>query len=167
MARGYRAIVELDGKEGALLTADRLFHEWAHNKYPLEGRSARIECEEEGIYRFGELTSRSGSVADIVATKLRETSEDKHYERQLLEMVERTGDGHQQWTTRIFAMHATKESNYQDVVWIEVTPPRDFEGDAKPPRLVRDLISEGHCNDRGSRCRNLFNPSPTTVRSRS
>ena len=149
MARGYRAIVELDGKESALQTADRIFHEWAHNKYPLEGRSARIECEEEGIYRFGELTSWKGSVADIVATKLTETSEDKHYERQLLEMVERTGDGHQQWTTRIFAMHATKESNYRDVVWIEVTPPRDFEGDAKPPRLVRDLISEGHCNDRG------------------
>ena len=149
MARGYRAIVELDGKEGALLTADRLFHEWAHNKYPLEGRSARIECEEEGIYRFGELTSRRGSVADIVATKLTETSEDKHYERQLLEMVERTGDGHQQWTTRIFAMHATKESHYRDVVWVEVTPPRDSEWDAKPPRLVRDLISEGHCYDRG------------------
>lgn len=149
MARGYRAIVELDGKESALQTADRIFHEWAHNKYPLEGRSARIECEEEGIYRFGELTSWKGSVADIVATKLTETSEDKHYERQLLEMVERTGDGHQQWTTRIFAMHATKESNYRDVVLIEVTPPRDFEGDAKPPRLVRDLISEGHCNDRG------------------
>ena len=149
MARGYRAIVELDGKESALQTADRIFHEWAHNKYPLEGRSARIECEEEGIYRFGELTSWKGSVADIVATKLTETSEDKHYERQLLEMVERTGDGHQQWTTRIFAMHAAKESNYRDVVWIEVTPPRDFEGDAKPPRLVRDLISEGHCNDRG------------------
>ena len=149
MARGYRAIVELDGKESALQTADRIFHEWAHNKYPLEGRSARIECEEEGIYRFGELTSWKGSVADIVATKLTETSEDKHYERQLLEMVERTGDGHQQWTTRIFAMHATKESHYRDVVWIEVTPPRDFEGDAKPPRLVRDLISEGHCNDRG------------------
>ena len=149
MARGYRAIVELDGKEGALQTADRLFHEWVQKKYPLEGRSARIECEEEGIYRFGKLTSWKGSVADIVATKLTETSEDKHYERQLLEMVERTGDGHQQWTTRIFAMHATKESNYRDVVWIEVTPPRDFEGDAKPPRLVRDLISEGHCNDRG------------------
>lgn len=149
MARGYRAIVELDGKESALQTADRIFHEWAHNKYPLEGRSARIECEEEGIYRFGELTSWKGSVADIVATKLTETSEDKHYERQLLEMVERTGDGHQQWTTRIFAMHATKESNYRDVVWIEVTPPRNFEGDAKPPRLVRDLISEGHCYDRG------------------
>lgn len=149
MARGYRAIVELDGKESALQTADRIFHEWAHNKYPLEGRSARIECEEEGIYRFGELTSWKGSVADIVATKLTETSEDKHYERQLLEMVERTGDGHQQWTMRIFAMHATKESNYRDVVWIEVTPPRNFEGDAKPPRLVRDLISEGHCYDRG------------------
>ena len=149
MARGYRAIVELDGKEGALQTADRLFHEWVQKKYPLEGRSARIECEEEGIYRFGKLTSWKGSVADIVATKLTETSEDKHYERQLLEMVERTGDGHQQWTTRIFAMHATKESNYRDVVWIEVIPPRDFESDAKPPRLVRDLISEGHCNDRG------------------
>ena len=149
MARGYRAIVELDGKESALQTADRIFHEWAHNKYPLEGRSARIECEEEGIYRFGELTSWKGSVADIVATKLTETSEDKHYERQLLELVERTGDGHQQWTTRIFAMHATKESHYRDVVWIEVTPPRDSEWDAKPPRLVHDLISEGHCNDRG------------------
>ena len=149
MARGYRAIVELDGREGALLTADRLFHEWAHNKYPMEGRSVRIECDEEGIYRFGELTSRMGNIADIVATKLTETSEDKHYERQLLELVERTGDGHQQWTTRIFAMHATKESHYRDVVWIEVTPPRDSEWDAKPPRLVHDLISEGHCYDRG------------------
>ena len=149
MARGYRAIVELDGKEGALLTADRLFHEWVHNKYPLEGRSVRIECDEEGIYRFGELPSRKGTIADIVATKLTETSEDKHYERQLLELVERTGDGHQQWTTRIFAMHATKESHYRDVVWIEVTPPRDSEWDAKPPRLVHDLISEGHCYDRG------------------
>ena len=149
MARGYRAIVELDGKEGALQTADRLFHEWVHNKYPLKGRSARIECEEEGIYRFGELTSWKGSVADIVATKLTETSEDKHYERQLLEMVERTGDGHQQWTMRIFAMHATKESHYRDVLWIEVTPPRDSELDAKPPRLVRQLISEGNCYDRG------------------
>ena len=149
MGRGYRAIVELDGKEGALQTADRLFHEWAQNKYPLEGRSARIECEEEGIYRFGELTSCRGSVADIVATKLTEASEDKHYERQLLEMVERTGDGHQQCTTRIFAMHATKESRYRDVLWVEVTPPRESGWDAKPPRLVRDLISEGHCYDRG------------------
>ena len=149
MGRGYRAIVELDGKEGALQTADRLFHEWAQNKYPLEGRSARIECEEEGIYRFGERTSCRGSVADIVATKLTEASEDKHYERQLLEMVERTGDGHQQCTTRIFAMHATKESRYRDVLWVEVTPPRESGWDAKPPRLVRDLISEGHCYDRG------------------
>lgn len=149
MARGYRAIVELDGKEGALQTADRLFHEWAHNKYPLEGRSARIECEEEGIYRFGELTSSRGSVADIVATKLTESSEDKHYERQLLEMVERTGDGHQQWTTRIFAMHATKESQYHDVLWVEVTPPHDSVRDAEPPRLVQDLVKEGNAHDHG------------------
>lgn len=149
MARGYRAIVELDGKEGALQTADRLFHEWVHKKYLSKGSQSRIECDAEGIYRFGELTSQKGNIADIVATKLTETSEDKHYERQLLELVERTGDGHQQWTTRIFAMHATKESHYRDVVWIEVTPPRDSEWDAKPPRLVHDLISEGHCYDRG------------------
>ena len=37
MARGYRAIVELDGKEGALQTADRLFHEWVHKKYLSKG----------------------------------------------------------------------------------------------------------------------------------
>lgn len=58
MARGYRAIVELDGKEGALQTADRLFHEWVHKKYPSKGSQPRVECVAEGIYRFGELTSR-------------------------------------------------------------------------------------------------------------
>ena len=46
-------------------------------------------------------------------------------------------------------MHATKESRYRDVLWVEVTPPREGEWDAKPPRLVRDLITEGHCHDRG------------------
>ena len=148
MARGYRAIVELDGKEGALQTADRLFHEWVQKKYPLEGRSARIECEEEGIYRFGKLTSWKGSVADIVATKLTETSEDKHYERQLLEFVERSRSG-KQWTTRLFAMHATKESQYRDVLWVEVTPPRGSESDAQPPRLVQDLVKEGNAHDHG------------------
>lgn len=148
MARGYRAIVELEGKEGALQTADRLFHEWVNKKYRIKGSHTRVECDAEGIYRFGELSSRRGETADIVATKLTESSEDHHYERQLLEMVERTGDGHQ-WTTRIFAMHATKESQYKDVLWIEVTPPRDSEWDAKPPGLARDLIGEGRCYDRG------------------
>ena len=148
MARGYRAIVELDGKEGALQTADRLFHEWAHKKYPLRGSAARIECGEEGIYRFGELTSQKGETADIVATKLTETSEDKHYARQLLEFVERKRSG-EQWTTRLFAMHATKESQYRDVLWVEVTPPRDSERDAKPPRLVKDLVKEGNVHDHG------------------
>lgn len=148
MARGYRAIVELDGKEGALQTADRLFHEWVNKKYRIKGSHTRVECDAEGIYRFGELSSRWGETADIVATKLTESSEDHHYERQLLEMVERTGDG-RQWTTRIFAMHATKESQYKDVLWIEVTPPRDSEWDAKPPGLARDLIGEGRCYDRG------------------
>ena len=148
MARGYRAIVELDGKEGALQTADRLFHEWVHKKYPSKGSQSRVECVAEGIYRFGELTSRWGESANVVATKLTETSEDKHYERQLLEMVERKDSG-EQWTTRIFAMHATKESRYRDVLWVEVTPPRESEWDAKPPGLVQDLITEGHCHDRG------------------
>lgn len=148
MARGYRAIVELDGKEGALQTADRLFHEWVNKKYPTTGAKAGVECDAEGIYRFGELISSWGETSSVVATKLTETSEDKHYERQLLEMVERRDNG-AQWTTRLFAMHATKESRYRDVLWVEVTPPRESEWDAKPPRLVRDLITEGHCHDRG------------------
>ena len=148
MARGYRAIVELDGKEGALQTADRLFHEWVNKKYPTTGAKAGVECDAEGIYRFGELTSSWGETSSVVATKLTETSEDKHYERQLLEMVERRDNG-VQWITRLFAMHATKESRYRDVLWVEVTPPRESEWDAKPPRLVRDLITEGHCHDRG------------------
>ena len=148
MARGYRAILELEGTESAKQTADRLFHEWAHKKYPLRGSAVRVECGEEGIYRFGELTSQKGETADIVATKLTETSEDKHYARQLLEFVERRRSG-EQWTTRLFAMHATKESQYRDVLWVEVTPPRDSEWDAKPPRLVRALVTEGNVHDHG------------------
>ena len=148
MARGYRAILELEGAGSAVQIADRIFHEWAHRKYPRTGSSVRVECDEEGIYRFGELTSRRGERTEVIATKMTETSEDNHYERQLLEMVERTSDG-KQWTMRVYAMHATKESNYDQVVWIEVTPPRKGEWDAKPPALVRDLITEGHCRDRG------------------
>lgn len=129
-------------------TADRLFHEWAHKKYPPGGSHAGVECDAEGIYRFGELTSKWDETADVVATKLSETSEDKHCERQLLEMVERRERG-DQWTMRVYALHATKESNYDQVLWIEVTPPREGEWDAKPPALVRDLITEGHCHDRG------------------
>ena len=148
MARGYRAILELEGTESAMQTADRLFHEWAHKKYPPGGSRAGVECDAEGIYRFGELTSKWDETADVVATKLSEKSEDKHYERQLLEMVERRESG-DQWTMRVYALHATKESNYDQVLWIEVTPPREGEWDAKPPALVRDLITEGHCHDRG------------------
>ena len=148
MARGYRAILELEGTESAKQTADRLFHEWAHKKYPPGGSRAGVECDAEGIYRFGELTSKRDETADVVATRLSETSEDKHYERQLLEMVERR-EGGDQWTMRVYALHATKESNYDQVLWIEVTTPREGEWDAKPPALVRDLITEGHCHDRG------------------
>jgi hypothetical protein len=148
MARGYRAIVELNSREGALQTADRLFHEWVNKKYPPGGSRAGVECDAEGIYRFGELTSKWDETADVVATKLSEASEDRHYERQLLEMVERRKGG-DQWTTRVYALHATKESRYRDVLWVEVTPPREGVWDAKPPALVRDLITEGHCHDRG------------------
>lgn len=148
MARGYRAILQLEGTESAMQTADRLFHEWAHKKYPPGGSRAGVECDAEGIYRFGELTSKWDETADVVATKLSEKSEDKHYERQLLEMVERR-EGGDQWTMRVYALHATKESNYDQVLWIEVTPPREGEWDAKPPALVRDLITEGRCHDRG------------------
>ena len=148
MARGYRAILELEGAESAMQTADRLFHEWVNKKYPPGGSREGVECDAEGIYRFGELTSKRDETADVVATKLSEASEDKHYERQLLEMVERRENG-DQWTTRVYALHATKESNYDQVLWIEVTPPHEGEWDAKPPALVRDLITEGHCHDRG------------------
>lgn len=148
MARGYRAILELEGAESAMQTADRLFHEWVNKKYPTKGGKGGVECDAEGIYRFGELTSKRDETADVVATKLSEASEDRHYERQLLEMVERRESG-DQWTTRVYALHATKESNYDQVLWIEVTPPREGEWDAKPPALVRDLITEGHCHDRG------------------
>ena len=37
MARGYRAILELEGAESAMQTADRLFHEWVNKKYPPGG----------------------------------------------------------------------------------------------------------------------------------
>ena len=32
MARGYRAVLELGEREDALRVADRLFHEWLHDK---------------------------------------------------------------------------------------------------------------------------------------
>ena len=35
MARGYRAVLELGEREDALRVADRLFHEWLHDKYSL------------------------------------------------------------------------------------------------------------------------------------
>ena len=51
MARGYRAILELEGAESAMQTADRLFHEWVNKKYPPGGSREGVECDAEGIYR--------------------------------------------------------------------------------------------------------------------
>lgn len=43
MARGYRAIVELDGKESCKPQTASFMS--GHNKYPLEGRSARMSAK--------------------------------------------------------------------------------------------------------------------------
>lgn len=147
MARGYRAVLELGEREDALRVADRLFHEWLHDKYSLWEAGEQAACNDEGVYRFGTLLSSRGQHLDLVVTKTRETSADKHYSRQLFETVERTQDG-EHWVMRLYAMSATKESAYRQVIWVEVVPPRDGKWDAKPPRVVCDLIREGGVFDR-------------------
>ena len=147
MARGYRAVLELGEREDALRVADRLFHEWLHDKYSLWEAGEQAACNDEGVYRFGTLLSSRGQHMDLVVTKTRETSADKHYSRQLFETVERTQDG-EHWVMRLYAMSATKESAYRQVIWVEVVPPRDGKWDAKPPRVVCDLIREGGVFDR-------------------
>ena len=109
MARGYRAVLELGEREDALRVADRLFHEWLHDKYSLWEAGEQAACNDEGVYRFGTLLSSRGQHMDLVVTKTRETSADKHYSRQLFETVERSQDG-EHWVMRLYAMSATKES---------------------------------------------------------
>ena len=108
MARGYRAILELPEKEDALEVSYQLFHDWVNKKYlPLEGKRS-IEFDDDGIYRFGELTRRDkGQIEEVTITRLRETSKDQHYRRQLLEVVN-TSEQNDRWTTRLYAMTATK-----------------------------------------------------------
>ena len=59
MVRGYRAILELPEKEDALEVSYQLFHRWLNDKYLPPERERSIEFDDDGIYRFGELTHRS------------------------------------------------------------------------------------------------------------
>ena len=127
MARGYRAILELPEKEDALEVSYQLFHDWVNKKYLPPERERSIEFDDDGIYRFGELTRRSkGQIEEVTVTRLRESSKDRHYHRQLLEVVD-TSNRNGRWTTRMYSMTATKESRYHQVIWVEVIPPASFE----------------------------------------
>lgn len=141
MARGYRAILELPEKEDALEVSYQLFHDWVNKKYlPLEGKRS-IEFDDDGIYRFGELTLRrsKGQAEEVTVTRLRESSKDRHYHRQLLEVVN-TSKSNGRWTMRIYSMTATKESRYHQVIWVEVIPPASAEEPARRPKLVVELV---------------------------
>ena len=143
MARGYRAILELPEKEDALEVSYQLFHDWVNEKYlPLEGKRS-IEFDDDGIYRFGELSLRRNKeqIEEVTVTRLRETSKDQHYRRQLLEVVN-TSEQNDRWTTRLYAMTATKESRYRQVIWVEVIPPASFEEPARRPNLVVNLVKQ-------------------------
>ena len=143
MARGYRAILELPEKEDALEVSYQLFHDWVNKKYlPLEGKRS-IEFDDDGIYRFGELSLRrsKGQAEEVTVTRLRETSKDQHYRRQLLELVN-TSEQNDRWTTRLYAMTATKESRYHQVIWVEVIPPASSKEPARRPKLVVNLVRQ-------------------------
>lgn len=142
MVRGYRAILELPEKEDALEVSYQLFHRWLNDKYLPPERERSIEFDDDGIYRFGELTHRSkGQIEEVTVTRLRESSKDRHYHRQLLEVVN-TSNRNGRWTTRMYSMTATKESRYHQVIWVEVIPPASFEEPARRPNLVVNLVSQ-------------------------
>lgn len=150
MARGYRAILELPEKEDALEVSYQLFHKWLNDKYlPLEGKRS-IEFDDDGIYRFGELSllRSKGQIEEVTVTRLRESSKDQHYRRQLLEVVN-TSEQNDRWTTRMYAMTATKESRYHQVIWVEVIPPASSEEPARRPNLVVDLVKSYDVHESG------------------
>ena len=149
MARGYRAILELPEKEDALEVSYQLFHKWLNDKYLPPERERSIEFDDDGIYRFGELTRRSkGQAEEVTVTRLRESSKDRHYHRQLLEVVN-TSEQNDRWTTRLYAMTATKESRYHQVIWVEVIPPASSEEPARRPNLVVDLVKSYDVHESG------------------
>ena len=139
MNGGYRTILEIDGGRNALDVAREQFRLWLRRKYA--GRSLRtIDWAAEGLYRLTDSAS---------LTILQESSIDHHYSRQLLELTERPKTG--RWTTRLYAIHATKESDFRDVLWIE-TRGIGNAGDelvAKPPKLTTLLLEAVNAHDRG------------------
>lgn len=143
MARGYRAILELPEKVDALEVSYQLFHKWVNDKYLPPERERSIEFDDDGIYRFGELESRrdEGRTEEVTVTRLRESSKDRHYHRQLLEVVN-TSEKNDRWTTRMYSMTATKESRYRQVIWVEVIPPASSEEPARRPNLVVELVKQ-------------------------
>lgn len=150
MARGYRAILELPEKEDAHKIAYRLFSEWFENKYLIPAGRLEAGFEEDGIYRFGKLKvkRRTSQTEEVTVIRLRESSKDRHYHRQLLELVHSSG-GNGRWRTRMYAMAATKESRYKQVIWIEVEPPLSANWDAKRPNLVCDLVEQYDVHESG------------------
>lgn len=150
MARGYRAILELPEKEDALEVSYQLFHKWLNDKYLPPERERSIEFDDDGIYRFGELSlcRSKGQAEEVTVTRLRETSKDQHYRRQLLEVVN-TSEQNDRWTTRLYAMTATKESRYHQVIWVEVIPPASSEEPARRPNLVVDLVKSYDVHESG------------------
>ena len=143
MARGYRAVLEV-GDGDALETAERVFHSWVNEKYGRSAGNGDVDWHGEGIYRLGERRDKRGNAATLTVTLLRERSQDAHYARQLLELVEERPNG--RWLVRLYTMRATKESRYRNrggVLWVEVIPPSGFDYRTKPPRLIRKLLDEG------------------------
>jgi hypothetical protein len=141
--RGYRAVLELKDDD-ALETAERVFHSWVNEKYGHSAGSEDVDWHGEGIYRLGERHDKHGDAATLTVTLLRERSQDAHYARQLLELVEERPNG--RWLVRLYAMRAAKGSRYRNrggVLWVEVIPPSDFDYRTKPPRLIRKLLDEG------------------------
>ena len=150
MARGYRAILELPEKEDTWEVAYRIFHEWINSKYRSPEDQQSIDFEEDGIYNLGKLTVKDhpDRSDDVIVTRLHETCKDGHYLRHLLEVVN-ISEENERWTTRMYAMTATKESRYRKVIWIEVVPPASFEEPARRPNLVVNLLSQYEVHESG------------------
>jgi len=150
MARGYRAILELQEKEDVWEVAYRIFHEWINGKYRSPDGKGSIDFEQDGIYQLGKLTVKEhpDRSDDVIVTRLRESCKDDHYIRHLLEVVN-ISEENERWTTRVYAMTATKESRYRKVIWIEVIPPASFEGPARRPNLVVNLVSQYEVRESG------------------
>ena len=150
MARGYRAILELQEKEDVWEVAYRIFHEWINGKYRSPDGKGSIDFEQDGIYQLGKLTVKEhpDRSDDVIVTRLHESCKDDHYIRHLLEVVN-ISEENERWTTRMYAMTATKESRYRKVIWIEVIPPASFEGPARRPNLVVNLVSQYEVRESG------------------